>query len=92
MSIIERKDWKIHPEVISFWEQEHSKRTIWCYGSEVSATYFYVEKGDHIPFVIHEGDDNVIAIWKGKKILYRFNNELYLEDYILKIIKLKSFL
>lgn len=90
---IERNKWKLHPEVISFWE--NAGKSIRCYGGELSSIYFYVNPNGYIPTKITAGDDNLIAIfWENEKtkIVYCFNNEFYSEEKMLRIIRMKAFM
>jgi hypothetical protein len=96
MGIIERNKWKLHPEVIKFWEDKGKR--ICCYGDywqyegreAGGATYFYELDAPQIS--VSASDNNVIASHNRGEISYRLDGRSYSEEIIIKIIKLKAFL
>src|ERR1700677_73706 len=100
MAIISRGFWKIHENVIEFWEK--TGKQLCCYGDygglgiyyQGESIYFIV--GERPPISVSSGDDNVIAkhsLYNNiHNLKYKFNDLWYSEEQSLRRIKLKAFL
>lgn len=99
MAIIAREKWKIHPKVIEFWEKRGKK--LHCYGDYWrndgfdfgGATYFY--ELDRPQIGVSSGDPNVIArhdYGHAPSMLYVLDGKRYIEEEVLKIIRLPAFI
>jgi|SRR5208337_4358364 len=100
MAVIIRGFWKIHEDIIDFWE--NVGKQLCCYGDYSGLGNYY--QGESIYFVVGEmpqisvyaDDDNVIAkhsFYQNLHTLkYKFNDSWYSEEQALRLIKLKAFL
>jgi hypothetical protein len=91
MDVVIRSNWRIHPNVIEFWEKQG--KNLYCVGDYWennglmfgAATYFYEEGYDQYAIARH--DYNHIP-----NMIYILDNKHYLEEEFLKIIRLPAFI
>jgi hypothetical protein len=87
LDIVERKDWKIHPEIIEFYEKQNKiiiaksrGISVWydAYNTDPLQTFY------SLVAINHKVQSN--------EFFYYFQSQYFTEDAMLKIIRMKAFI